>query len=239
MAVATQLSKNDSSVLSAILNPEAGLGDNFAAIIQTSAVNSGESHIAYTIRQQEKHILLSLNTESPSRSDIEDAISAFGNLLDKFPGYASGYANRAQARRLLYPDLATLAEHPEDVDAMFDDLEKAISLASPQNSIQAVSSEAASVLSSAHTHRAYLLYEASQKLGLGNKMLALSHFAKFDSQTLSELASRDFALGGRYGNKVAKQLAVHTNPYAKLCGSIVKEALQKEIESIAEGTMSR
>lgn len=43
-----------------------------------------------------------------------------------------------------------------------------------------------------------------------------------------EAASRDFALGGRYGNEVAKGLAVSTNPTAKLCGQMVREAMKKE-----------
>ena len=41
------------------------------------------------------------------------------------------------------------------------------------------------------------------------------------------------ALGGRYGNKIARQLSVQTNPYAKACGAIVKEALRKEREEFA------
>jgi len=53
------------------------------------------------------------------------------------------------------------------------------------------------------------------------------------STALEELASRDFALGGRYGNKIARQLSVQTNPYAKACGAIVKEALRKEREEFA------
>jgi hypothetical protein len=47
---------------------------------------------------------------------------------------------------------------------------------------------------------------------------------------LEEMASHDFFLGGRYGNKAAQQLAVQTNPYAKMCGAIVKEAMRKEVE---------
>jgi hypothetical protein len=50
------------------------------------------------------------------------------------------------------------------------------------------------------------------------------------SDQLEEMASQDFFFGGRYGNKVAQQLAVQTNPYAKMCGAIVKEALRKEVE---------
>jgi hypothetical protein len=47
------------------------------------------------------------------------------------------------------------------------------------------------------------------------------------------MASRDFMLGGRYGNQIAKALAVATNPTAKLCGSIVQEAMSKEFGDLA------
>ena len=43
-----------------------------------------------------------------------------------------------------------------------------------------------------------------------------------------ENASRDFMVGGRYGNEVAKALAVAANPTAKLCGEMVREAMKKE-----------
>jgi hypothetical protein len=43
------------------------------------------------------------------------------------------------------------------------------------------------------------------------------------------MASRDFFVGGRYGNKIAQQMSVQTNPYAKMCGAIVKEAMRKEM----------
>ncbi|KAJ2973592.1 hypothetical protein NQ176_g6518 [Zarea fungicola] len=43
-----------------------------------------------------------------------------------------------------------------------------------------------------------------------------------------EAASHDLALGGRYGNEIAKNLAVSVNPTAKLCGQIVREAMRKE-----------
>ncbi len=36
-------------------------------------------------------------------------------------------------------------------------------------------------------------------------------------------------MGGRYGNDVAREMAVRTNPYAKLCGNIVKEAMRGEM----------
>ena len=49
------------------------------------------------------------------------------------------------------------------------------------------------------------------------------------------MASHELALGGRFGNDIARQLAVQTNPYAKLCGEIVREALRKEMETAPYG----
>ena len=43
-----------------------------------------------------------------------------------------------------------------------------------------------------------------------------------------EHASRDFVMGGRYGNEIARALAVSANPTAKLCGEMVREAMRKE-----------
>ena len=171
-------------------------------------------------------------------TELQDAIKELSNLINNYPFYASGYNNRAQARRLLYPDLDTLVQDPEATHAILQDLGQAISIATPLQATGAVSHQDARVLSSAHTHRAYLLYKCSQMSeSKGNLFAAIPQLGQHDGETLLEMASRDFALGGRYGNKVAKQLAVHTNPYAKLCGSIVKEALQKEFDEYAAGKL--
>lgn len=49
-----------------------------------------------------------------------------------------------------------------------------------------------------------------------------------DKPELEELASRDFAAAARYGDDVAREMSVRTNPYAKMCGSIVRNALVEE-----------
>jgi len=52
--------------------------------------------------------------------------------------------------------------------------------------------------------------------------------AKWSVVGFEENASRDFMMGGRYGNEIAKALAVSANPTAKLCGEMVREAMRKE-----------
>lgn len=232
MASAVLLSINDRFVLGALLDPEATLGTS-DSISQDFAIEKSHHDVGVTstVREAERQILLRLNAVSPSRLEIETSLAEFDTLLKVHRNYASGFNNRAQARRLLYNDMKALVEHPEDARAIIADLGLAISLATPTGAIEAVSPENARILASAHTHRAYLLYKASQ-MGSQNSDFTWSipEFAHFDSETLQEMASRDFALGGKYGNNTAKQLAVHTNPYAKLCGSIVKEALHREVD---------
>ena len=87
----------------------------------------------------------------------------------------------------------------------------------------------AKVLSSAYTHRGYLLWQASRSSAVQDVLEAVEELKGLGQHQIEEMASMEFAAGGRYGNAIAQQLAVKTNPYAKLCGSIVKEALQKEI----------
>jgi hypothetical protein len=187
------------------------------------------------IRQHNKTILMSLNAVSPSPPIVEAAISALDSLILEYPFHAGSYINRAEARRLLYPETEILVSHPEVVVAIFEDLGQAISLTLAKPHQQVVSRQSATVLASAYTHRALLLYRSSQMPYKRRQMLfsMKPELMELTEDAILELASRDFAMGGRYGNKLAKQMAVLTNPYAKLCGNIVKEALRKEIDMSA------
>lgn len=42
-----------------------------------------------------------------------------------------------------------------------------------------------------------------------------------------ETAASDLENGAKYGNSLAKKLAVAENPYAKMCAAMVKEMLTK------------
>ena len=88
---------------------------------------------------------------------------------------------------------------------------------------------AAKTLSSALTQRG-AVYLQTGKL-LGDRKLDMDDSRKesrWDQYQFQEAASHDLALGGRYGNDIAKNLAVSVNPTAKLCGQIVREAMRKE-----------
>jgi hypothetical protein len=69
------------------------------------------------------------------------------------------------------------------------------------------------------SHRAYLYLKAAET-GISLKGQG--------KNALEELASTDFASAARYGDEVAREMSVRTNPYAKMCGAIVRNALAEE-----------
>ncbi|RVX74335.1 hypothetical protein B0A52_01460 [Exophiala mesophila] len=220
------LSNNDSNVLSALFDPEASLSRN--APIDDSLISPTESEAQTLIQSKEEQALRSINVSKPTLSNVEQSISTLTNIIQTHPSYASARVNRAQARRLIYKD-EELISQPSMAQQILEDLSEAIRLVTPSTPEESISRTNARVLASAHTHRGYLLLLAS-KSDDNRKMLNDTVGLKSLSlQELEEAASRELASGGRYGNETARQLAVMTNPYAKLCGSIVKEALTKEI----------
>lgn len=113
------------------------------------------------------------------------------------------------------------------------DLTTSVKLASPARPQDGVSPNQGRLLAQSYTQLGALYYAAFKDLDTD----AIMEVADLDGSTWSkdrfeEEASRLFYLGGLYGNEVAKALAVHTNPHAKLCGSIVKEAMRKELTGV-------
>lgn len=227
MASATQLSFNDNAVLGALFDPESSLSNS------TQVSDNVPSHIDSSrlevIQQNERRALLPLNHENPSQDEIRGAIMKLDDIISGDPAYASAWNNRAQTRRMLY-EIEELYVQIEELKLVLRDLAQAIELATPKNPLAPLSALDARVLASAHTHRGYLLYTASKSDHLTQLVTtSVDSFFGLGRDGLEEMASREFTLGGRYGNDTARQLAVRTNPYAKLCGSIVKEAMQKEL----------
>ena len=109
------------------------------------------------------------------------------------------------------------------------------------------------VLSAAYTQRAWMVYKLARNgrnssasdpartptdrgneddgnTETGNAQTELpAELRARDPALWEEWASGDFEKGGRYGNGVAREMAKATNPYAKLCGAIVGEAMRGEM----------
>ncbi len=177
--------------------------------------------------------------------EYRKCISKLDQLVQDHPQYASARNNRAQALRRLHGDAMLVSDAPRLSQALLqnadesertaaaktvlDDLDTAISLLTPRVAYSRLSPQVARTLSNAHTQRAAIYLLTSKLLVSKSVSVAAGRpeggWSKLDFE---EHASRDFALGGRYGNEIAKGLAVSTNPTAKLCGQMVREAMRKE-----------
>ncbi|CAI7651580.1 unnamed protein product [Penicillium palitans] len=220
------LTSNDSAVLQALFDaessPSSGVIVDSSLPSWPSSLNISETDLA-SLKKRETDIIRKLQSnKSPSLEIVQSALNDFDTLLAQHPTYPSAYTNRAQTLRLL-------------VDLIYGTevgTSQAISLATPASPADAVSTTQGRLLADAHTHRGYLLLKAARakKAGSGIDEAGPERLRGLSADQLEEMASRDFFLGGRYGNKVAQQLSVQTNPYAKMCGAIVKEAMRKELE---------
>ncbi|KAK7422139.1 hypothetical protein QQX98_001883 [Neonectria punicea] len=172
-------------------------------------------------------------------------LSSIEDIISQYPNYASARNNRVQIFRRLYGDGILLseisdssmplvesldpAEKKQIAATVLRDMETSIKLLSPTSLTSPISPQVARTLSMAHTQRA-AMYLKTAKL-LSHRSLDVDESlleSKWEKLDFEEAASRDLALGGRYGNPIAKGLAVSVNPTAKLCGQIVREAMKKE-----------
>ncbi|CAG8942866.1 unnamed protein product [Penicillium salamii] len=249
------LTSNDSAVLQALFDaessPSSGIKIDSSLPSWPSSLNIPESNRS-SLKQRESEIIRKVQgDESPRQENVTSALHEFDELILHNESYPSAYINRAQTLRLLVDlihnketgtsevpntelkDAALFSPQTSQLcSRIFSDLGQAITLATPASPADAISSAQARLLADAHTHRGYLLLKAARvkKEFPENSREGPERLRGLSADQLEEMASQDFFFGGRYGNKVAQQLAVQTNPYAKMCGSIVKEALRKELE---------
>ncbi|KAK2761785.1 hypothetical protein FQN54_001613 [Arachnomyces sp. PD_36] len=242
MASATSLSSKDSAVFTALFDAESSPSSGIKIdsslpylphVSESELPGLKELELA-AIRPLQPAENEGENT-TPRRETIEKSIEDLSAIITDHPTYAPAYANRAQALRMLIDNNGGLFDHCNTTNAtlLFSDLGQTISLATPNSPAAALSERQAQILADAHTHRGYLLYKAAKLVStssLEQLQGGPEKLRDLDKDQLEEMASRDFSLGGRYGNKIAQQMAVQTNPYAKMCGAIVKEAMRKEQE---------
>jgi hypothetical protein len=130
------------------------------------------------------------------------------------------------------------------------DLTTAITLATPPTQGAAVSPAQAKLLANAWTQRAAIFYTLSKDLAVSHLDHLPSVIADFvldaggcgkpkwlswDRARFEEEGSRCFFMAGAYGSEVGKRMAVVSNPYARLCGAIVKEAMRREVTAGVTG----
>lgn len=250
------LSNNDLNVLQKIKDPEsdptAGISvhtdlprdPHITDAALYNAVVAKEREVLIEFQKLEMQLAnLQPKTVADPVASYREGISRLDTLIQDHPNYASARNNRAQALRRLYGDevLAggdseqvlisepTVEETSSAAKTILDDLDEAVQLLSPATPRTPLSPQAAKTLSMSYTQRAAIYHATAKKFPQTAlsvpKERRESGWTKIDFE---ETAAADFAMGGRYGNEVAKGLAVSSNPTAKLCGQIVREAMQKE-----------
>ncbi|CAD6452665.1 954d51a6-7905-409c-b6f2-8f48965cc804 [Sclerotinia trifoliorum] len=188
-------------------------------------------------------------------SQYQSCVQNLNDLIEEYPNYASARNNRAQALRRIYGDLMLVkissAKGPgADVNVPLDteaseatiklasfnaisDLDRAISLLAPKTPWASISPQAAKTLSQALTQRGALYHLSAKQLNFDAESSVRIDERRRETRwktiDFEEAASRDFMTGGRYGNEIAKALAVSANPTAKLCGDMVRQAMKREI----------
>ncbi|PSR83239.1 hypothetical protein BD289DRAFT_483426 [Coniella lustricola] len=221
---------------------------------QYDDIATQESKIILAVQQSELELAgLKPRTGAEPVDAYKNCLSELGALLSSNPSYASARNNRAQAIRRLYGDgllvvgveqadghLVLNSERSARLSAaseVLSDLETCISLLSPTTPNAHLSPHAAKTLSLAHTQRAAIYHQTSKLIARGGEVDidSLRREASWQRLDFEEAASADFALGGRYGNEIAKGLAVSTNPTAKLCGQMVRQAMKKEYGPVFSG----
>lgn len=244
----TQLSDNDIQVSKSVLDQQSWASMSASSSLIDPSLPPSlpffDPELLPTVQAAEKAAVLPLNVPFPSRPLLELAVAQLTDLVTLHPTYASAYNNRAQARRLLGDD--NIHSEPEQWSLIWDDLCEAIRLATPTVAGARVSIRHGNLLAAANMQRGLLIFSlvrstnaSVSKTGgaLGSetdwvdyKCRLPKQFWGFDTTDLEAMASRDFETAGRYGSKVAWEMSAATNPYARLCGEIVKEAIRAEIE---------
>ncbi|OTB04332.1 hypothetical protein M426DRAFT_320932 [Hypoxylon sp. CI-4A] len=251
------LSRRDFNVLEKIKDPESNpLTAVIVDTSLPKDPNITDTSVYNRVSQKEREIVLAMqqlemqlaglrptSTTEPI-TEYRQCVSKLGELISEYPNYASARNNRAQAIRRLYGDALLLSGDYsskgllEDADGLdkleaaataLSDLDRAIVLLTPKSLFASISPQAGKTLSLAHTQRAAIYHTTAKFFEAGQvASVAERKEAGWTKIEFEEAASRDFALGGRYGNEIAKGLAVSTNPTAKLCGQMVREAMKKE-----------
>jgi hypothetical protein len=242
------LTQNDSTVLLQIFDPEsaptAGIHIDSSLPEDPSVLDPAELRFLKSQELQAIKMVEGLATSGSNKESIEKVIDAAAHaittLTTTHPKYASAYNNRAQMLRFRYGDniLVNPTNPPKDelrdaAEALLHDLETAIAIATPSSPTDSISKTQARILAQAHTQRGALFHNTAKALASSHlepsQALTTPHlFPGWSIEQFEEASSRDFFLGGRYGNEIARAMAVYTNPCAKLCGTIVQEAIRRE-----------
>jgi len=237
------LTENDGVVLHQIFDPESAppqvvLVDESLPSLPLKQEAELQEEEKSIIRQVETALKLSLNDSKRSEL-LSNASRRLTCLLAAHPDSPSLLNDFAQLHRFRHGDHNIVSTPQHSIDQATADeaantlryLAKAIKLLSPSSPIMGISPTQARILSQAHMQRGAMYYAAAKDLPEGcikNSTIMVTALQDWSRTDFEEAASRDFFMAGRYGDEMGRALAVHSNPTAKLCGQMVRDAMRIE-----------
>jgi len=256
-AQAVNLSTNDLHILNSVFDPESGPSCSITIDATLPEDPTLPSSLLASLRASELSAIRAIESVPPHASPPEKhaaytrAHAQLTAAIAAAPAYASARNNRAQLERWRFGDTLSRdgAEAAETAAALMRalaDLDAAIAAAAPPAAAaeQAVSPARARVLGSAWAQRGAVLFgvarglaregmervdedvvDAVRAVGEGE----VPEWVGWERPRLEDEASRCFFVAGLYGCELGRAMAVVSNPYARLCGAIVKEAIRGEI----------
>ncbi|KIW05917.1 uncharacterized protein PV09_03110 [Verruconis gallopava] len=251
--IALTLTTSDAKVLDAVFDPESAPEAPRITVDPSlpSDPHIRDAQLLARLREQEIAAVKIIEA-CPSqdgdakRETYRKALEILDAVIEEQPMYASAWNNRAQIRRWMYGDRGTLttASIPASEEALeiratlvqaLKELDTAIALASPASREPAVSPSQKKLLAQAWTQRAAIFWGVAKDLGSSERSVIVvpdeaeqPTWSKWTRVDFEEEGSRCFFMAGLYGSEVGRAMAVLSNPTAKLCGSIVKEAMKRE-----------
>ncbi|QKX63722.1 uncharacterized protein TRUGW13939_10893 [Talaromyces rugulosus] len=229
------LSQNDKNVLSRIFesHPSGSLATSPIDHTLPTSLPSIPPGALSELRELEFAAISPLDGERPSQESLRQSIAKLTDLVTSYPQYSSAYNNRAQALRLLHGD--DLYNEAIRDSTLWSDLCSAIAFASPGQSQQRVCELQGQILRSAYAQRGFLTWKAAKNsaITLDSNNLPLE-LVGLEKEAIEDKARSDLEAAGRYGDQEAKKMAISANPYARLCGNIVEEAMIAEMQKMRD-----
>jgi hypothetical protein len=243
------LSKTDSRILACVFDPESVQATQNVAVDPNLPEDNQitDREVLQRIAGRQRHAIRLIEQFEKSEQQIDSAkdetykaaITILDDLIAEYPDFAAAWNDRAQLRRWRYGDHNTICQNASSIAkeraemgaAAVRDLRTALKLAAPARPEDSVSPKQGRLLAQSYTQLGAILLAASKDLENQDCTVVDAGFEGWTISRFEDEASQAFFLGGAYGNEVARALAVHTNPHAKLCGSVVEEAIRREISA--------
>lgn len=173
--------------------------------------------------------------------NVDQAVELLENVIGFDPGHAPAYNNLAQVYRI---KLEQAGDDPVEKCILYEKaivcLKKCLSLCEPtlindKQECRILSSPQKTLLRQCYTQLSLVYLQMSREKdmlqsAIGTNSTSAMKSLLTDSWNLDSVAYKYLERARLYGNVFAEALAPYKNPYAQVCGQIVREALLHDLD---------